>query len=211
MRRRRFPAWLAPAAGLILFLSLALACASKPRGPLPTLSDYSDGVSDWSERFLADWRAGCPDGSFYGAGGGFHWDGPLPGEKLDAAASRPPLSIAIFRAPAAAAGSGTAPSHDAVAVRNALAGIRGRFATLGRTEAVLFGFRRKGAAREIVLGILLTGRGASGELRQEGGRIRARLVPSPSAEKTETRWGLESAAVGEWMSASASQPSMRGG
>ena len=209
MRRRRFPAWLAPAAGLILFLSLALACASKPRGPLPTLSDYSDGVSDWSDRFLADWRAGCPDGSFYAAGGGFHWDGPLPGEKLDAVASRPPLSIAIFRAPAAAAGSGTGAPHDAVAVRNALAGIRGRFATLGRTEAVLFGFQRKGAAREIVLGILLTGRGASGELRQEGGRIRARLVPSPGAEKaekTEKRWVLESAAVGEWMSASASQP-----
>ena len=58
MRRRRFPLPLAAAAGSLLLFSLAFACASKPRGPLPTLSDYSDGVSDWSERFLADWRAG---------------------------------------------------------------------------------------------------------------------------------------------------------
>jgi len=211
MRRRRFRAGLAAAAGPLLFLSLALACASKPRGPLPTLSDYSDGVSDWSERFLADWRAGCPDGSFYGDGGGFRWEGPLPGENLDPVASRQPLSIAIFRAPADTGGSGTStavgsPRLDAAAVRKALAAIRGRFATLGRTEAVLFGFRRNGTAREILLGILLTGRGASGELRQEGGHIRARLVPSPGTEKTDKRWVLESAAVADWMSASASQP-----
>jgi hypothetical protein len=207
MRSRRFPVSLAAAIALSAALAAAFACASRPRGPLPTLSDYSDGVSDWSDRFLAGWRDGGADAGFFSPS--FRWDGPLPGEDLAAVPSRPPLSIEIFRAQAggqsSAAGGVTAGvGRDEAALRRALTGIRGRFASLGRTEAVLFDFHRRGAARDVVLGILLTGRGPSGELRQEGGRIRARLTPSGAA--APTGWRLESAALVDWMSAHASEP-----
>jgi FG-GAP-like repeat/ASPIC and UnbV len=203
MRSRRFPISLAVAIALPAALAVAFACASRRGGPLPTLSDYSDGVSEWSDRFLAGWRNGGEDAGFFAPT--FRWEGPLPGENLAAAPSRPPLAIEIYRAQpggqASAAGGG-ATARDGAAFRRALVGIRRRFTSLGRTEAVLFDFRRRGAARDVVLGILLTGRGPSGELRQEGGRIRARLIPSGTA----AGWRLETAALLDWMSASASEP-----
>ncbi|MEO8433232.1 MAG: CRTAC1 family protein, partial [Acidobacteriota bacterium] len=73
---------------------------------------------------------------------------------------------------------------------------------LGRTESILFDFRRHGGAREIVLGVLLTGTGTGGELRQEGGKLRLRLVREGSAAS----WRAVAGSVSEWMIASASEP-----
>ena len=196
MRKGLFPASLAVFGLPIVLVS---ACASHRDGPLPTLSDYSDGVSDWAAGFLDDWRAGAGDGSLYAAG--FRWAGPLPGEALEDAPARSPMSVRIFRAPAAPP-SGA--ERNAEAVRARLAQARGRFSSLGRTEAVLFDFRRRGERRDIVLGVLLTGRGKDGELRQEGGKIRASLVPD--AGRGSRGWRLESAALVEWMAAASSAP-----
>src|SRR5439155_17818829 len=57
--------------------------------------------------------------------------------------------------------------------------------------------------REIVLGLLLTGRDTRGGLRQEGGRLRAVLKRSPRADLS---WEIESAALADWMAAEASGP-----
>ncbi len=184
-----------------LALLLAVGCAAHREGPLPTLEDYSDGVSVYADRLIEDWRAGAVDGGLYGAD--FRWNGPLPGDSLAPAASRPPLSVAIYRAPVAGPASG--PETDAAGLRRRLSEIRGRFASLGRTENVLFAFRRRGARREAVFGLLLTGRGTTGELRQEGGRIRAILRPAASGSGSPT-WHMESASLISWMTASASQP-----
>ncbi|HYK42194.1 MAG TPA: CRTAC1 family protein [Thermoanaerobaculia bacterium] len=205
MRSRRFRVRLAFAMALPGAVALFLDCASRPRGSLPTLSDYSDGVSDWSERFMAAWRSGGDSAAFFTPS--FRWEGALPGESLAAVSSRPPLSLGIFRAKEGdfpRGGSMGGPgARDAAALSGALSAIRRKFASLGRTEAVLFDFRRQGMEREVVLGILLTGRGAAGELRQEGGRIRARLVPGKGGD---SGWRIDSARLVDWMSASASEP-----
>jgi enediyne biosynthesis protein E4 len=179
-------------------LFLSLDCASHRSGPLPTLEDYSDGVSAFTEAFLEDWKAGATDLAFYGRD--FAWQGPLPKDALAPVTSRPPFVLSIFRAGAAAPG-GPGPS-DALALRRRFAEIRRGFASLNRTEQVLFDFRRRGQNREIVLGLLLTGRGGDGTLRQEGGKVRAVLEPATGGRA----WRLASASLVEWLSASASEP-----
>ncbi len=168
-------------------------CASESV-PLPTLEDYSDRVSTWAERFLEDWKKGAPDAALYAAG--FRWEGPLPGDALATVPSRRPLSIRIFRAADPPTSTG-----NADVFRRRLGEIRSQFATLGRCENVLFDFRRRGAKREVVLGLLLTGRDRHGDLRQEGGKVRAILSPEPDGS-----WGMESARLLEWLSASAKRP-----
>jgi hypothetical protein len=116
------------------------------------------------------------------------------------APSRPPLALSIFRAGPLA--SGKPPVSDSAALRRRLAEIRRGFASLNRTEQVLFDFRRRSQNREVVLGLLLTGRASDGALRQEGGRVRALLEPATGGRA----WRLASASVLEWLSASASQP-----
>src|SRR5262249_62149227 len=84
-----------------------------------------------------------------------------------------------------------------------LSEIRGALGTLGRTENVIFDFRRRGDRREAVFALLLTGRGTDGRLRQEGGQIRAILVPDPSRRRA---WLLASGALETWTLATASAP-----
>ncbi|PYQ33745.1 MAG: hypothetical protein DMF55_11055 [Acidobacteria bacterium] len=183
------------AALLVLTIVFSARCASR-KLPLPTLEDYSDQVSIFAERFLEDWKSGARDPSLYGDD--FRWGGPLPGDALADVPSRPPLRIRTYRAgpgrPSSGAGSATK-------VRARLAEIRARFATLGRCENVLFDFRRRGKSREVVFGLLLTGRDRAAGLLQEGGKVRAILRPGPDGS-----WRLQSAILLEWMSASAAEP-----
>jgi hypothetical protein len=172
---------------------LSIRCASR-KLPLPTLEDYSDRVSTWAARYLEDWKNGAPDATLYSAG--FRWRGPLPGDELTDAPSRPPLSVRISRT--RAAGSSSASADD---LRRRLREIRSQFVTLGRCENVLFDFRRRGTKREVVLGLLLTGRDRAGALRQEGGKVRATLSPEPDGS-----WRMESGLPLDWISASASKP-----
>ena len=202
------------AAILGLTASLPLACASR-REPLPTLEDYSDGASRFAERFLEDWLASTAGPSLYAPA--FTWSGPLPGDRLLPVPSQAPLSIAVFRRltpspqpgeardlPAEAsakAGEGGAPASHRLQRR--LAEIRGRFASLGRSESVLLDFVRRGTKREVLIALLLTGRGSDGLLRQEGGKVRAVLSPSPGGPGG---WQLESASLEAWLSASSPEP-----
>jgi len=180
-----------------LALLVAPACASHREGPLPTLEDYSDGVSTFAEDFLNDWKAASTTPVSYGPE--FRWRGPLPGDSLTDVSARPPLHVAIYRQN----GLPSASVADAAAVAGRLAEIRGRFASLGRTEGLLFDYRKHGSNREIVLGVLLTGRGQRGELCQAGGKIRAVLKPvGPNIRS----WEMESAELVNWMEASATRP-----
>ena len=202
MRRCLRPGTAVAAAGsLILPLLLAAACASRPAG-LPTLAMYSDGVSDWAAALLEDWMAGASGAALFSPQ--LRWSGPLPGSALETVPARAPLSLSIYRAapgpPPAAVASGPGP------LSARLSEIRGRFASLGRTEAVLFDFVRKGEEREVLLALLLTGRGQRGELRQEGGKLRVRLARTVGAGGTASPWRLVSGCVVEWMVASASEP-----
>ena len=190
--RRPFRYW---QTGLTIGILFCWRCASHRSGPLPTLEDYSDGVSTFTESFLEDWKAGAADPAFYSRD--FAWHGALPGDALVPAPSRPPLALSVFRAGTPASGtSGSEP------LRRRLAEIRHGFASLNRTEQVLFDFQRRGQNREIVLGILLTGRARDGALRQEGGKLRAVLAPASGG----LAWRLASASLSEWLSASASEP-----
>jgi FG-GAP-like repeat/ASPIC and UnbV len=74
---------------------------------------------------------------------------------------------------------------------------------LGRTENTLFDFRRRGDRREVLFGLSLTGRGLAGELRQEGGKIRA--VLSPAANR-KGAWQIQSASLESWLTAAAGEP-----
>ncbi len=170
----------------------SIRCASR-RLPLPTLEDYSDGVSTWAERFLDDWKNGAADRALDPPG--FRWSGPLPGDALRHVPARPPLTIRIYRA-----GTAGPPAGNGQGFHRRLGEIRSQFATLGRCENVLFDFRRRGAKREVVLGLLLTGRDRAGALRQEGGKVRAVLSPGP-----EGSWRMESATLLEWVSATAAK------
>jgi hypothetical protein len=82
--------------------------------------------------------------------------------------------------------------------------VRGEFASLGRSEAILFELSRRGDAREIVAGILLTGRGASGELRQAGGKLRLVLIRGGPA--SAGGWRASGGSTAEWMEAHAPEP-----
>src|SRR5262249_19079756 len=146
MRLRR------PAVPLGLAAALLAACASHREGPYPTLDDYSDGAWAYAERFCEEWKAGGPGERRFSTS--FQWTGPLPGDRLTPVEARPPLRIEMLRA-----ADRQAPTRSTAAeLRARLSEIRSRFASLGRTETVLFGFERHGEEREIVLGILLTGR-----------------------------------------------------
>jgi hypothetical protein len=179
-----------------LCVTALFACASRREGSLPTLEDYSDGVSTYAASFLDSWKNGDGADAFYGAD--FQWIGPLPGDSMTAVPSRPPLRIFVHRAVA------TPPAGPLIAgeaFRRRLAEIRKGFTTLGRTENVIFDFRRRGERREVVLGLLLTGEGAGGRLRQEGGKVFATLAPAPSGG-----WQMESGRLLEWLSAEADAP-----
>jgi len=180
-------------------LSFSFTCVSRREGPLPTLEDYSDGISVYAEDFLAGWRTPSTEERLYA--GDFSWSGPLPGDELTPVSSRSPLSLAIYR------GSDPLPAPalrlDSAALRQRLKEIRARFSSLGRSENTLLGFVRRGEKREVVFGLLLTGRGLSGELRQEGGKIRATLRPAGAGHRS---WQMESAHLVQWLVASASEP-----
>ena len=180
----------------ILTLSAA-GCASHREPPFPTLEDYSDGVSTYADNFLEDWKAGAREASIYEAD--FRWSGPYPGDSLSPVAARWPLSIRVFRATASAA---TGAAGNAAGLRRRLAEIRAPFARFGRTENVLLDFRRRGERREVLFGLLLTGRDREGRLLQEGGRLHALLRPT-GAPRT---WRMESGSLESWVSASASEP-----
>ena len=196
MKRLRFPGGIAAALSLLF----AVRCATQG-APLPTIEDYSDGVSSWAGTFLEDWKAGANDRALYAPE--FRWSGPLPGDALAEVPSRPPLTIRIYRAesgpsPRPSPGGWGSRSDD---LRRRLGQIRSRFATVGRNENVLFEFRRRGPTREVILGLLLTGKDRSGSLRQEGGKVRAVLSPGPDGS-----WRMESASLLDWAIASAAEP-----
>ncbi len=113
-------------------------------------------------------------------------------------AARPPLSLAIFRAPDGIARP-VAVGQDAF--RRSLTDLRHDFASLGRAEATIFQFDRRGAKREILLGLFLSGADARGGLRQTGGKIRMTLVPAGAGA-----WRMESGRVESWLTASAPEP-----
>ena len=182
-----------PPALAVLAILFSIRCASR-KLPLPTLEDYSDRVSIWTERYLDDWKNGVRDATLYS--GSFRWRGPLPGDALTDAPSRPPLSIRTYRGSTPATSSAGADE-----LRGRLREIRSRFATLNRCENVLFDFRRRGAKREVVLALLLTGKDRAGALRQEGGKVRATLAPGKDGS-----WRMETALLLEWVSASATKP-----
>jgi enediyne biosynthesis protein E4 len=185
---------------VVLAIPLLTACASRTL-PLPTIEDYSDRVSVFAERLLDDWRAGAGDAALYSPT--FRWSGPLPGDAMSVVPTRPPLSVRMYRVagPNPSYPSPLPRSEGGRALRGRLAEIRSRFATLGRAENVLFEFRRQGKEREVIFGLLLTGRGSNGAFLQEGGKVNATLVPDGTGG-----WRLESASLLEWTSASAAEP-----
>ncbi len=185
---------------LLLWLASALAapgCASHDRGHLPTLEDYSDGTNVYVETLHAQWTAGRLSPDLFAAG--FRWAGPLPGEGLTPVPARPPLSLAVFRGDSGAAPASSGFGAPVLASR--LDSIRADFVSLGRTEATIFDFLRRGEKRELLLGLFLSGRGAGGELRQEGGKVRVVLVRSGGGG-----WRMESGRTERWLSASATAP-----
>jgi len=181
------------------FLLCSAACATRREGPLPTLEDYSDGVSTFAGEFLEDWKAGRSSARFYSAD--FEWKGPLPGDAMSRVETRAGLELSVYPGSAPVAGSGL--SRGGAELRERLSRIRSAFASLGRTENVLFDFRRRGERREVLFGLLLTGRGSDGALRQEGGKLRATLVPDRGRKGA---WLLASGALETWTSATASAP-----
>jgi len=183
---------------------LVIRCASHREPPLPTLEDYSDRVIVFTEKYLEDWKAGAADPGLYADG--FAWSGPLPGDELATVPGRPPLTIAVYRAPSAGVARSPRPAparRGSGDLRRRLSEIRARFASLGRAEQVVFDLRRRGNRREIVLGLLLTGRAESGQLLQAGGRLHAVLRPS---RRGDLGWEMESASLFDWLEASASAP-----
>ncbi|MGH9367648.1 MAG: CRTAC1 family protein [Thermoanaerobaculia bacterium] len=193
-RRRRLPVLLAAA-------SLLPACASRRGQPLPTLDDYSDRVSVFAQELLEDWKAGAADPSLWAAE--FVWSGPLPGDAMEKVEAREPLEVAVYREAATSPRPSPGGRGGSEALRARLGQIRARFSSLGRTDNVLFDFHRWGERREVVFGLLLTGRGVAGELRQEGGKVRAVLSPAPDRKGA---WRMLSASLESWMTASATEP-----
>ena len=204
MRWPRVPIRILPLVLRIVPLLASPGCASHDRERLPTLEDYSDGTSIYVETLHTQWTAGRLSPDLFAAG--FRWAGPLPGERLVPVPARPPLSLAVFRSgssgprPAAeAAGEGLG-GFGAPVLASRLEAIRADLVSLGRTEATIFDFHRRGEKREILLGLFLSGRGAGGELRQEGGKVRVVLVRAGDG------WRMESGRTEGWLSASAAAP-----
>jgi len=197
--RSRSPRFGALAAALLLLSS----CSSRREGALPTYEEYSDGTSVFAERLLAGWKAGDVPAELVAPA--LDWSGPFPGDGLVPVASRPPLSIAIFRvgAPPPSVSGQSRAEANADAFRRSLATLREPFASLGRTEATIFQFRKRGEKREILLGLFLSGADRSGGLRQTGGKIRMTLAPA-GAQKNA--WRMESGRVESWLAASTTEP-----
>jgi hypothetical protein len=181
------------AAGLVLFG----ACSSRTDAPLPTYEEYSDGTSNFADRMLAGWKAGQVPPDLFAPT--IHWSGPLPGDGLTAAPARPPLTIAVYAAPEPPPGPATAVASAELS--RGLEDLRQPFAFLGRSETTIFQFRRRGANREILLGLFLSGTDARGGLRQSGGKIRMTLAPAGGGA-----WRMESGRVESWLNASAAEP-----
>ena len=181
---------------LAAVIVLAAGCASRREGKLPTYEDYSDGTSLYADEFLTGWKAASLPPALFATA--FRWSGPYPGEALTPVPARPPLSAAVFEA----AGPAPEPSPaDADVLREALAVLARSFVSLGRTEATIFDFRRRGMKREILLGVFLSGRDGGGGLRQSGGKIRALLAKDGAGA-----WAMEAGRVESWLEASAGQP-----
>src|SRR5262245_337154 len=89
MRRRALGTCLVAAT----FLS-PLACATR-REPLPTLEDYSDGVSVFAEKLLESWKTADGSAAFFGSG--FAWSGPLPGDGMSRIPTRAGWSLEAYR------------------------------------------------------------------------------------------------------------------
>ncbi|HEY1251797.1 MAG TPA: CRTAC1 family protein [Thermoanaerobaculia bacterium] len=181
----------------ILPLLPAAGCASRDRGALPTLRDYSDGTNEFVETLHAQWKSGRLSPDLFAAG--FRWSGPLPGEGLTPVPSRPPLSLGVYHpaSPPAATSAG----FGAPVFASRLEALREGFVALGRTEATIFDFHRRGAKRELLLGLFLSGQGAGGGLRQEGGKVRVVLAPDDRGG-----WRLASGRTEGWLSATATAP-----
>ncbi len=164
---------------------------------MPTYEEYSDGTSVFVDRLAAGWRNGdLPAGLFAAS---VHWTGPLPGDGLTVAPSRPPLEIAVYAAPPSATAS--APATDPTLLRRKFAELRRQLVSLGRTEATILQFRRREKSREIVVGLFLSGWSSGGQLFQTGGRVRLILSPADPG-----RWILESGRVENWLTASTPAP-----
>ncbi len=182
-------------------LAVTPACASRRDGPLPTYEEYSDGTSVFVDRLAAGWRNGdLPAGLFAASVG---WTGPLPGDGLTVAPSRPPLAIAVYATSPGAPGAAvpTTPTVDPALLRQKLADLRRTLVSLGRTEATILQFRRRGKDREILVGLLLSGWSSSGELLQTGGQVRMNLTPAGPEG-----WMLAAGRVESWLTASTSAP-----
>lgn len=178
-------------------LAVSPACASRRDVPLPTYEEYSDGTSVFVDRLAAGWRNGdLPPGLFAASVG---WTGPLPGDGLTTAPSRPPLAIAVYAAPPAAP-SPAAPTDPAL-LREKFAQLRRKLVSLGRTEATIVQFRRRGENRDLVVWLFLSGWSSSGELLQTGGRVRMYLAPGGAAG-----WRLAAGRVESWLTASTRSP-----
>ena len=161
---------------------------------MPSLENYSDGTSEYAVELLAGWKAGRVPATLLSPQ--LKWSGPLPGDGLTPVAAGPALSIAVFRSPGPpAAARGTTGMADR------LAAIRAGFSSLGRTEATIFEFARHGERRQIVLWLFLSGRGQSGEPRQEAGKLRLMLAPTAGGA-----WQMESGSVVSWVAASSTVP-----
>jgi enediyne biosynthesis protein E4 len=180
---------------LAVAVLVASGCASKDHAPLPTLEDYSDGTSRWVERLRDSWRGGAPAPELFATR--LAWSGPWPGEGLSPVDARAPFSIAAYREGSPSAAPGSSPAE----LGERLSRIRSGFASLGRSEATIFAFHRRGADRELVLNLSLSGPTESGALAQEGGRIRATLSPAPGGG-----WVMTSGSVVSWLRASACEP-----
>ncbi len=170
----------------------SLACASR-REPLPTIEDYSDGTSIFAAQYLEEWKAGRAGKGFYAPD--FAWSGPLPGEGMERVETRAGLEVSVWRrvspSPQPSPRGREGADHRSVDLVARLSEIRAAFASLGRTENVLFDFRRRGERREVVFGLLLTGRGGDGRLRQEGGQDPGRSGARPGPEgRLAPRFGL---------------------
>jgi len=146
---------------------------------------------------LASWKSGVLPPDLFGSP--LLWTGPLPGEGLQSAPTRGPLTIRVYEKPAVADTAAASPAPADLAAR--LAAIRAGFVSLGRTEATILDFHREGADRRMLLGLYFSGRGSGGELRQEGGKILASLSPVPGGG-----WRMTSGLVVAWLAASASEP-----
>ncbi|HEV8266870.1 MAG TPA: VCBS repeat-containing protein, partial [Thermoanaerobaculia bacterium] len=179
-------------------LLLAAACASRKEGRLPTLEDYSDGTSAYAADFLEAWKGGTLGDALLSPA--LRWTGPLPGSALAPAPSRPPLTVAVYRASDPAASDTVS---DTAALRARLDALRAAFKSFGRTEAEIFDLKRRGKDREILLTVQLSGRGTRGELRQTGGQIRIVLAPAAAGGG---KWTMMSGRVENWLEASAADP-----